>query len=169
PDESYLQMGLGALEGWREIERASGERLLWATGALSHGRFAERQLPALEAAGVAAELISGDEALTQFRVRVAGDGPLLHQPDAGVIHADRARAALLRMAAAAGAELREGARVRSVAERGESVEIETDSGRRRCAAAIVAAGPWSGELLAATGIEAPLSVSSQTVAYFSLE
>jgi sarcosine oxidase len=136
---------------------------------LSHGRFPERQLPALEAAGVAAELVFGEEALTNFGVRAAGGGPLVHQPDAGVIRADRARAALLRMAAAAGAELREGVRVRSIAERGEAVEIETDSGRRRFAAAIVAAGPWSGKLLAAAGIEAPLSVSCQTVAWFALE
>jgi sarcosine oxidase len=169
PDESYLEMGLLALDRWREIERASGEPLLQRTGALSHGRFAEQELAALEAAGVAAELVSGEETLTNFGVRVAGDAPLLLQPDAGVIRADRARAALLRMAAAAGAELYEGARVHSIAERGEAVEIETDSGPRRCAAAIVAAGPWSGELLAAAGIEAPLSVSCQTVAYFALE
>jgi sarcosine oxidase len=169
PDESYLEMGLGALRRWRELGEASGESLLVGTGALSHGRFAERELPALRAAGVAAELVSSEEALRRFGVGVSDGGPLLHQPDAGVILADRARAALLRLATAHGAELRGGVRVRSIAPTDEAVEIETDSGGERFAAAIVAAGPWSRELLAGAGIEVSLSVSCQTVAYFGLE
>ena len=62
-------------------------------------------MPALREAGVAADFLSPAAALDRFGVDLPDDAPLLHQPDAGVIHADRARRALLRIAAAAGAEL----------------------------------------------------------------
>ena len=57
PDETYLEMGLRAEERWRELESRIGERILFSTGVLSTGRFAERQLPLLRAAGVEAELL----------------------------------------------------------------------------------------------------------------
>jgi sarcosine oxidase len=169
PDESYLEMGLRALERWREIEQRSGEGLLRPTGALSLGEFAEREMPALQGAGVEAEFLSPGEAARRFGVRVPDEAPLLHQADAGVIRADRARGVLLRMARSAGAELYEGERVRSIAERDDAVELETDAGRWRCSSAIVAAGPWSGCLLADAGIELRLSVSCQSVVYLGLQ
>jgi sarcosine oxidase len=168
PDEAYLDMGLRALERWREIEQRSGEMLLRRTAALSRGQFAEREMPALQGAGVEAEFLSPGEAARRFGVVVPDETPLLCQPDAGVIRADRARNVLLRMARSAGAELHQGERVRSIAQRDDAVELETDAGRWRCSSAIVAAGPWSGDLLADAGIELPLAVSSQSVAYFSV-
>lgn len=169
PDESYLEMGLRALERWREIEERSGAVLLRSTGALSRGEFAVRQMPALQDAGVDAELLSPREAMRRFAVWVPDEAPLLHQPDAGVIRADRARSVLLRMAGAAGAELYQGELVRSIAEREDAVELDTDASRWRCSSAIVAAGPWSSDLLAGAGIEAQLSVSCQAVVYLGLQ
>lgn len=168
PDEAYLEMGLRALERWREIEAGSGESLLCQTGALSHGAFAERGLPALREAGVEAELLSAAEAMRRFGVSIADDDPLLYQPDAGVIRADRARAVILRMAREAGAELHGGERVESLAETDEFAEVRTDRGLWRCRSVIVAAGPWNGALLAQASIDLPLTPSSQSVAYFSL-
>ena len=46
------------------------------------------------------------EAERRFGVRVSPDAPVVHQADAGVIHADRAWHATLATAQAAGAELR---------------------------------------------------------------
>lgn len=168
PDQAHLDAALRGLARWRELEAETGERLLWRTGALSEGEFAERQLPALRAAGVEAELISAAEASSRFGVRVSGQGPLLFQPDAGILRADRARAVLLHLARAAGARLHEAERVISLEQRGDSIAIETDRRRWICSSAVVAAGPWSRELLAAAGIEAPLGASLQSVAYFEL-
>ncbi len=168
PDESYLDSALRALARWRELESESGERLLWTTGALIQGEFAERQMSALRAAEVEAEFLSAADAERRFGVRIADRGALLYQPDAGVVRADRARAVLLRLARGAGAEVHEGERALSLDQRGESIEVETDRSRWICSSAIVAAGPWSGALLAGAGIEVKLSVSLQSVAYFDL-
>ncbi len=168
PDNAYLEAALRALESWRALEAASGQRLLWPTGALHRGAFAERQLEALRAAGAEAQAVSAREARRRFGVEPAGDAPLVHQPDAGVIRADRARAALLAAARAAGADLRDGEQVLELAPGADSVAIRTDRARWACAAAIVTAGPWARGLLAGAGIECPLEVSLQTVAYFEL-
>lgn len=167
PDESYLEMGVRALSRWRELEQSAGERLLLPTGALTTGDFAEHELSALRAAGVEAELLSAGRTKDCFGVSVPSDLPVLHQPDAGVILADRARGLLLDAARAAGARLVEREHVRTVVDEGESLTVETDRSRWRCAVAIVTAGPWTGELLAGMDIELPLEVSCQSVAYLT--
>ena len=168
PDETYLELGVRALERWSELEAEAGETLLQRTGALSRGDFAEREMPALREAGVAADFLSPAAAHDRFGVDLPDDAPLLHQPGAGVIHADRARRALLRIAAAAGAELHGDERVRGMEEHGDHLVVETTHRDWLCSAAIVAAGPWSGDLLAAAGIDVQLSASVQSVAYFDL-
>jgi sarcosine oxidase len=168
PDEEYLEMGLRAVERWREIEIRTGERLLFPTGVLSAGKFAERQLPLLGAGGARAELLEPAEAERRFGVRTAEGRALLHQPDAGVIRADVALRSLLRLAHEAGAELWPARAVDLLEAGGEEVVVGAGPFTWRARAAIVAAGPWSGPLLARAGIEVPLAVSSQTVAHFEL-
>ncbi len=168
PDEEHLEMAIRALEQWREIERAAGEVLLTRTGALSRGELAERALPVLRDAGEAAELITA-EAAARLGVRLPEDGgPVLHQPEAGTIHADRARGALWRLAVGAGATLHQGVRVRSIAESREAVEVGTDAGAWLCEVAIVAAGPWSRGLLNRSGIELEVTSTGQSVAHFAV-
>jgi sarcosine oxidase len=161
-------MGLRAVERWRELESRIGERILFSTGVLSTGRFAERQLPLLRAAGVEAELLEPAEAERRFGIRGADRRALLHQPDAGVIRADRALRVLLQLARDAGAELRGGQAVDLLEAGDEQVVVQAGSVTWRPRAAIVAAGPWSGPLLAGAGVDVPLAVSSQTVTYFEL-
>jgi sarcosine oxidase len=169
PDQEYLEMGLRAVRRWREIEAQAGEQLLWPTGVLSAGSFAERQLPLLRAAGEQAELLDPVDAPRRFGIRFGEDRPLLYQPDAGVIRADRALVAVLRLAREAGAELRAEQAVGSIEADGEEVVARTERASWRARAAIVAAGPWSGRLLAGVGIDVPLAVTCQTVAYFELD
>ena len=169
PDERYLEMGLRAVERWRELEGRIGERILFSTGVLSTGEFAERQLPLLRAAGLEAELLEPAEAERRFGVRIAERNAVLYQPDAGVIRADRALRAVLRLARDAGAELLAGQTVELLEDGDEHVVVRAGSVIWRARAAIVAAGPWSGGLLARAGIDVPLVVTRQTVAYFELD
>jgi sarcosine oxidase len=168
PDESFLELGRRAMERWATVESAAAEELLVRTGALSRGDFAERQTPLLRAAGVEAELLRPADAQERFGLDFPDDAPILHQPDAGVIRADRAISTLLRMAAAAGAMLHEAERVLEISEHGNGVEVETTQRRWTCGSAIVAAGPWAGGLLATAGINVPLSTSVQSVGNFKL-
>jgi sarcosine oxidase len=168
PDDEYLENGVRAVKRWREIEARVGERLLFPTGVLSAGRFAERQLSALDAVGVEAELLEPAEAERRFGVRAGEGRPLVHQPDAGVISADRALVSLLRLARDAGAELQAEQEVDLVTAADEEVVVRAGQVTWRAQSLILAAGPWSGPLLARAGIDVPLAVSTQTVAYFEL-
>lgn len=167
PDESYLELGLRALEGWRAIESQAGRELLVRTGALTTGRFAERAAGALRAAGEPAQLLDADDARRQFGVDTDGRSAL-HQAEAGVIHAARAHEAMLRLAAEAGAAVHHGEPVIAIEPDATGVTVTTRRVRCRCETAVVAAGPWSRALLAPAGIELEATVSAQTIAHLSV-
>ncbi len=168
PDEAYLEMGLKAHERWREVESEGAERFILRTGALSVGGFAEHQLPLLREAGVAASLISKDEARRRFGARFAADRPVLYQGDAGVIRADRALAALLARARDAGVQLFADEAVRSIDPGEDDVVVETDHHRWRAQATIVCAGPWAADLLSTAGLDLPITVTCQSVLQLEL-
>ena len=130
PDESYLEMGLRAVDLWRAIEADAGTELLSTTGALTTGAFAEPALAALRAAGERAELLTPTETMRRFGVETGGR-PALHQPDAGVIRADRAYAALLALADRAGVSIRRGEAAISVEATASGAEVVTDRRRVR--------------------------------------
>ena len=69
------------------------------------------------------------------------------EADAGIVRPEAAVHAALGAARSRGAELRIGARVRSMDEDATGVWVETDAGRERANAVIVATGPWTPHLL----------------------
>jgi glycine/D-amino acid oxidase-like deaminating enzyme len=168
PDETYLRMGLQALHRWRSIEELSGRRLLHPTGVLSCGRFAGEQMKALRRAGVTVEELGARETLERFGVRIREGVPIIFQPDAGVLDARSAHAALLELARRSGVRTLEHETVEAVADRGEHVEVQTSATAFSCAATVVAAGPWSDRLLTDIGIDSELTPTSQTVVHFEV-
>jgi sarcosine oxidase len=167
PDESYLRLGIRAVELWRAIESQAGQELLVWTGALTTGDFAEPAAAALRGAGEAAELLEAADVRQRFGVETAGRSALF-QTDAGVIRADRAHAAILELAAQAGAALHHDEAVVAIEPDSAGATVTTRRMVVRCEAAVVAAGPWSRELLAPLGIELEATVSAQTVVYLRI-
>src|SRR3954463_11455276 len=104
PDPLYVDLSGRARSSWQRLELDAGEILLRRTGGLDHGGQRKPQIiaGALRAAGVPGALLSAREAELRWPgFRFAG--PVLFQPDAGVIDADRAVAAMVRSAVDAGA------------------------------------------------------------------
>ena len=167
PDESYLELGVRALERWRAIESQAGRELLVHTGALTTGAFAERAAAALRLAEQPAQLLDADEVRRRFGVDTQGRRAL-HQPEAGVIRAAQAHSTVLELAAAAGAALHHGEAVVAIEPDASGVTVTTRRHRYRCETAVVAAGPWSRSLLAQAGIDLAATVSAQTIVYLSL-
>jgi sarcosine oxidase len=168
PTLEYLELGRTAAGLWAELQAEVGEELVYRTGGLSLGPSVEAYAADLAAAGVDCELLDPPEVGRRFGVRVRAGDTALFQPEAGVIAADRALAALLRSARAAGAELVEGAQVFAVEPSGDGVGLRTGAGVWRCDRVVVTAGPWTRRLLADAGVQLPLAVSRQSVAYFAL-
>jgi sarcosine oxidase len=153
----WIRLVQEALPGWRELEQESGARLLELYGLLEIIRDGdEDSRAALEACGVSFELLSAGEVAARFPVAVPDGLSAIYQPEAGILRADLAQRALLESARRHGARIVERTRIASLD------EIEAG-------AIVVAAGAWARPLLAGAGIELPVVVTRETVAYFRFE
>ncbi|MBW9119554.1 FAD-dependent oxidoreductase [Microbacterium trichothecenolyticum] len=154
PDPFYTDLMVEARRGWDELEDLRGERLITPTGSLDYG--ATRDPAALAAvlagASVPHELLTAAEASARW-AGIAFDGPVLWHEDAGVIDAEESVKAMVGLAVAAGAELREDwAAARVLAQAGDYL-VESEAGDTVVASqVVVAAGGWLPALLAGLGL-----------------
>jgi sarcosine oxidase len=150
-EPEWVRLAQEALAGWRRLEAESGEGLLELHGLLEIVRsLDESSAPALEDCGVRWERLEADEVERRFPVHVPDGSFAVLQPDAGIVMAERALAAL-----ADGVEVRERRPV------GRLREVDAE-------VVVCAAGSWARALLAAEGIDLPVRVTRETVAYFRL-
>lgn len=170
----YASLAPAAFQAWRELEWASGERLLTMTGGLDIGPRDDPALAAcreaLEAAGVGAVWLEGEAAREAFPQFVPGDGhAALWQSGAGILNAARCVTTMVSEARRAGAEVREMARVTGI-EPGREVAIACEGpgggGRVTAGAAVIAAGPWMRQFFGVLGIANELRVTHQQVVYY---
>ena len=92
-----------------------------------------------------------------------GAGPVMFHADAGVLDPDRAMAAMLRVAASRGADVRFNAPVTHLAATpgGDGALVHTDSGTFTASAVVVAVGGWLAPLLGDLVRLPPLEVTQQ--------
>ena len=177
--EAYLPLVARSHELWRELEAATGERLMLTTGGLilarpgmrMHGRdeFIGRTVALAERHGITHELLGTADMAARFpQFRLEGDETGYWEPEAGVLSPERCVAAQLRLAREAGAMLRTGETVLSVLPEGDSVRVETDRRVVTAARAVLTAGPWLAGLVGDpfTALARP---SRQTLHWFAPE
>ena len=168
----YVRLAEEAERHWRDLEATSGERLLERCGNWDCGPEGSSEIEALvanlESQGRPWELLSADEAQDRFPdLSPPAGGVVLFQAEGGVLRAGRALAALLAAAQADGAELVPNAGVEHVAAGDDGFELALEDDRRIATRRLViAAGGWSGPLLARLGLRLPLIVTREQVAYF---
>lgn len=147
-DPIYVRFALEALELWRQIEADGRVPLLELSGAVDMGD--EIELSALcavsEPLGVAIEMVETREARRRWP-GIAFDGPVVHQPTAGTVHADRAVSVFRRLAAAGGATMRATTAVHRVEQLGEGVAVHVEDEVITAPVAVVTAGAWASDLL----------------------
>lgn len=150
-EPDWIALARESLAAWRALERETGEELIVLEGVLELGETSE---DALDAGGVEWEALSPAEVEGRYGVRA--EAPVLLQPEAGYVRADRARRAFLEVARRHGADVRERSRVDSLD------ALTADS-------IVVTAGAWARELLRESGVELDVTVSRETVVYFRLD
>jgi sarcosine oxidase len=166
---SYVPLVRAALPLWRDLESRSGQSLLTVTGVLEMGApDSELIIGTLQASrdhGLPHEVLDAEALHRRFPAFRLPPGYVgVFQPDGGYLMADRAVAALIASATAAGAEVRTGERVTAVTPRDGGVRIETGRGTVTAGTVIVAAGPWVKSLL--PDLPVPLHVTRQAVGFF---
>ena len=149
PEAHWVRLAQEALAGWRELERASGTRVLELHGLVelcSSADLTSRDV--LDACGVEHTMLDADGVRARGVVPPEGSAALF-QPDAGVVLADVARHALLDVARP---RVETGARVESL----DDVDADV---------VVAAAGPWITRLVP----DVPVRVTRETVVYFTHE
>ncbi len=124
----------------------------------------------LAACGVPSLLLPPEAAAERWpSFDFAGAGPVLYHPEAGVIDPRAAMAAMVRLAAARGADVRFGTPVTRLAAApgGDGAVAHTDSGTFAAPVVAVAAGAWTAPLLGGLVGLPPLTVTQQSVFHFA--
>jgi sarcosine oxidase len=166
-DPFYVDLAATSYERWSELEDECGEQLLTWTGVVDHGEPATvRELAAaMESRNHAVEMVDPDEAGTRWP-GLRFDTIVLFHPRGGRAHADRTVAALQRVAAERGAEIRHGVEVETIAPWADAVDVRTAAGTIRARHVVVAAGAWAGLLLDGVVALPRLTVTCEQPAHF---
>lgn len=133
---------------WRELEEASGQDLLHATGGLMIGepgsRIVAGTLLAARTHGVPVEEIDRAEIARRFPAHArVDDGQVgVWDPEAGVLRPEAAIRAAVDAARVAGARVVTGTRVVAIEPDDDGVTVRTADGVTRVAQVVVTAGPW---------------------------
>ena len=164
---------------WRELETLTGTSLLhqsggyiltdaaeeadrWTDFTMETARIAER-------AGVGYEVFDAAAMRERQPGIVVPDGAKVgFEPTAGIVMCERAVAAQLAQAREAGAQTRFGEDVTAIEPFGDHVQVTTSESVYAARHVVVAAGPWTPELVPST-IADRLSVTRQVVHWFEAD
>ncbi len=173
PDPLYVRLTGLAERLWHQLAAEAGEELLTTTGGLDFGctREQEQIHRILAASGVPAELMPAAAAAERWPGIAFADDPVLFQPGAGVIDAERAMAAMRSLAASRGAQVHFSSPVLAVEASDAGAVVHTAGRSWRAPVVVAAAGPWLGPLLApphGPGVPLPaLTVTQQEAFHFA--
>jgi sarcosine oxidase len=166
-DPIYVSLAQEALGDWERLERDTRSSLIETTGGLDVGENAPLCAEALTEAGVDFEELSGDEVAERFGLKLPSSDYAVFQKDSGVIDAARTLTAQTKLASAAGAQFRYGTKVISISQEDSGAVVSLHDGEVRAERILVSAGGWTRSLMNGTGIQLPLEVTKQQIAYFS--
>ena len=149
---SYVPLVRHAYSLWRELEKASGQKLLTVTGIAEIGapdsELVAGTLASSRQHGLPHTVLDAKDVMRKIQAFVLPpDFVGVMQPDAGVLEVEPAIRAHLALARDTGAEMRTGETVRAVEPQGGGVRIVTDRGTIEAGTAIVAAGGWASSIL----------------------
>lgn len=173
-DDFYVDLGLEAIAGWHEWNRAWDEPpyhedgfLLLSPEPLSPGTFEGDSYERLAARGIPVARLDAEAVRARFPAWRTDDYPeAYHNPRAGWVEADRVLHTLLREAGSAGVQIRPSAPMIGFLEddRGISGILVDDGERLESDIVLIAAGPWTPGLL--PDLDDVMWPSGQPILYF---
>jgi sarcosine oxidase len=156
-DPSYVPLLRLAYEGWRRLEKQTGEQVLTITGILEAGiagsELVEGSLRSAQQHDIPHEVLLPSEANQRFPAFSIPPGwDCVFQPDAGILQPEKSIDLFIKSARKSGASIASGTKVKRVRPVGDGVEVQLESGERiEAGSAVIAAGPWIQELVPELG------------------
>jgi sarcosine oxidase len=174
----YTPLAVRSHEIWRELEAATGARLLTMNGGLViseaggstfHGAsFFRTTLEAAERHAIPHEVLNAGEIRRRFRQFAVSDAAQGYfEPSAGFLEPEACVAAQLAEAARLGAEVRLEEAMLAFEPTAHGVAVTTPRGRYDCGTLVLALGPWAPQI-AGRWFPAPLKVFRQVLYWFDV-
>jgi len=166
---NYVPLIQRAYDLWETLQHESGSRLFLPTGGLmigpQDGVLIQGTLASARIHHLTCELLGAGQLRRRHPAfRVQDDTVAVWEPRAGVLFPESCLLAHLQGAARSGALLRTEERVVSWRARGGGVEVRTDKDLYAADRLVVAAGPWTGAVLADLAL--PLQVERNVMFWF---
>jgi sarcosine oxidase len=168
PDAQFVKQAQASLAGWRELEALTGREILTLAGSIDTvdtGELAGR-CDALASSGATYELLDSADVKRRFGMTLPADATALYQANGGVLHADRARAALLQALQTSGVVVAEEVKAQNLTLENGSVRIQTTAGSLTSSTVVVTAGAWVNQVISTLGTVLDVAPVRETVAYF---
>ncbi|HSJ76199.1 MAG TPA: N-methyl-L-tryptophan oxidase [Gemmatimonadales bacterium] len=148
----YVALLRRSYQLWRELERLSGERLLYITGSIdggpANGPVFSGALRSSEEHGLPFEVMDGAELNRRFPgYRLPPEIQCLYQPEGGVLLPERCNLAHVNAALAAGAQVRYREPVVEWGVNDRRCWVRTSRERYEAGRLVIAAGPWASKLV----------------------
>lgn len=160
-DPAYVPLLRRAYELWQALEQAAGQQLFVRTGLVEIGPADGVVVPGVKQSAAKFGLEIEQISIAQLQNRWPGlsaDENLaaVVEHNAGYLKVESCVATHLQVAAQHGAVCRHNETVQTWSSSNNCVVVETDGGRYTAASLVVAAGPWSSQVLSGLGV--PLRV-----------
>jgi len=168
----YVRLAKRAYESWAELEKEAKEQVVLKTGGLDlappqSAIPLDPYMQSMRGEGVEFEELDAGEIMRRWPSwRLTDDVHGIYQADGGIAMAARANAAHQRMAKEHGAHLKDRVPVTDVRSADGEVDVTAGGLAYRCRRLVIAAGPWSNNVLDCFGGNLPLQVTQEQVTYF---
>lgn len=165
----YVLLLHSAYDLWRALEAEANAELMVLNGLMMAGACDSALITGSAKAAkehdLPLEVLKPDDARARFEgFEFSDDMRVLFDSGGGFIHVERGVRAHLDSARRAGATLMDNTAVREWSSDGASVRVDTDSGVFEAASLVVAAGAWSGGILAELDLK--LAVERAAMAWY---
>jgi sarcosine oxidase len=168
-DPSYVPMVGRSFELWRELEAASGQRLLFPAGALYLGgpdsTLVAGARTSVRLHGIPhEELSAADVSRHMPALRPTPETIAIWEPEAGVVLPELAVSSFLSLAARSGADIQVEEPVLEWAAAGDGVVVTTPRGTYHASRLVLTVGPWTSQLV--PDLAVTLTVERQVMHWF---
>ncbi len=167
-DVRYVRLAREAFEGWRRLASEQDVALLVESGQVDMGPASKLDALslAMRAGDVPFEELDAAGVRLRFpEIAIRDDVRALFHAEGGTVLAEAALRALAADAVRAGAELAMPERCLAIERAADGATVTTDRRTLGADRVVIAAGPWSGELLRGAGIEIPLAPAVAQVTF----
>ncbi len=172
PEAIYVEMARLAYEAWPQLETEAGRTLVQRTGlwecAASDNPILDELERNFQHYNIPYERLTAIQSNRRFpQLKLGENSEAIYQPDGMVAYATLAVQTYWQLAAAHGAQTRSDARVIAIEPLADGrIQLRTADATYTAEKIVLAAGGWAKKLLAALGIDLPLRITQEHIAYF---